>query len=593
MLKRFLNKKSKLERSRGVVLTTGQADSAPNYSSGSSSVPVVKTTTGSRFLGFDFLFKNLLNILPLFLFFSYYPVITLGRGEAMNFELSLPLIWLVVFDTVAVVLMIKRRILWKGLKGKWWLWVLLPVWLTVSALWSLNFVRGLLTVGILWLIYIAGYGMWQLKGLLDAGFRRRWWKWFFGATFLVCAWCVVQCMLDVAGVPRECTLLCPGCTYHMFGFPHPNGFAIEPQFMGNLLLAPAIVTAWIYLKKHNSKNLKLERSRGVVLTTGQADSAPNYSSGSSSVPVVKTTTGSRFLGSKFLLLCFFIISMTLFLTFSRGAIYAFIVAMVFMSVTCRPKRLIRDTLEGARPSLWSRVKRFRALGTVWLIIICAFVCALNLQGVMAQVSPTNDTYTDGVAKVVNQLSLGVIDIRGDEVVEKPVENPEDNRGGGTDENGTAEPEEIGALEESDAREEAVFDGYVAESTDTRLRLTGAAVTVWKRDFKTAIFGVGLGGAGWALYAEGLSPAPKEIVQNEYASLLLETGIVGIVLLILTLVLVIKVMIRSSASGALLALLVAYGVTLLFFSGLPNALQIYLMPVVLMVIMRKKINVGVD
>ena len=580
MLKRFLNKKSKLERSRGVVLTTGQADSAPNYSSGSSSVPVVKTTTGSRFLGFDFLFKNLLNILPLFLFFSYYPVISLGRGEAMNFELSLPLIWLVVFDTVAVVLMIKRRILWKGLKGKWWLWVLLPVWLTVSVLWSLNFVRGLLTMGILWLIYIAGYGMWQLKGLLDAEFRRRWWKWFFGATFLVCAWCVVQCMLDVAGVSRECTLLCPGCTYHMFGFPHPNGFAIEPQFMGNLLLAPAIVTAWIILKKDDCNSAFRARRRSGP--SSRADRA--FYLGRNLRRSLKTLLP--------VVLCF-IITATLFLTFSRGAIYAFIVAMVFMSVICRPKRLTRDTLEGARLSLWSRVKRFRALGTVWLIIICAFVCALNLQGVMAQVSPTNDTYTDGVAKVVNQLSLGVIDIRGDEVVEKPVENSEDNRGGGTDENGTGESEKIGALEESNTREEAVFDGYVAESTDTRLRLTGAAVTVWKRDFKTAIFGVGLGGAGWALYAEGLSPAPKEIVQNEYASLLLETGIVGVVLLILTLVLVIKVMIRSSASGALLALLVAYGVTLLFFSGLPNALQIYLMLVVLMVIMRKKINVGLD
>ena len=120
---------------------------------------------------------------------------------------------------------------------------------------------------------------------------------------------------------------------------------------------------------------------------------------------------------------------------------------------------------------------------------------------------------------------------------------------------------------------------MAESTDTRVRLTGAAIEVWKKDFKTVMLGVGLGGAGQALYANGLSPAPKEIVQNEYTSLLLETGLVGIVLLILTIVLIIRVMLKSGAVSMLLALVVAYGITLLFFSGLPNALQIYLLPAI--------------
>ena len=138
----------------------------------------------------------------------------------------------------------------------------------------------------------------------------------------------------------------------------------------------------------------------------------------------------------------------------------------------------------------------------------------------------------------------------------------------------------------DNRGESVFDGYVAESTDTRLKLSGAAVKIWSQDFKTAVFGVGLGGAGQALYNNDLSPAPKEIVQNEYASLLLETGIIGVSLLILTLVLIIRVAIKSSASGLVLTILVAYGVTLCFFSGLPNALQIYLLPMMIYMVFRK-------
>lgn len=140
------------------------------------------------------------------------------------------------------------------------------------------------------------------------------------------------------------------------------------------------------------------------------------------------------------------------------------------------------------------------------------------------------------------------------VVEKPVENSE--------------------------KEEAIFDGYVAESTDTRVRLSGAAVEVWSQSVPSALFGVGLGGAGYALYNNGLSPAPKEIVQNEYASLLLETGLIGVSLLVLTLVLIVRMVWIKPQRVMLISLLVAYGISLMFFSGLPNALHIYLVSILL-------------
>ena len=111
--------------------------------------------------------------------------------------------------------------------------------------------------------------------------------------------------------------------------------------------------------------------------------------------------------------------------------------------------------------------------------------------------------------------------------------------------------------------------------------------MWSKDFITMLFGVGLGGAGQALYVNGLTSSPKEIVQNQYASLLLETGIVGVVLVILALVLVIRVAIKNQLSGGILALIVAYLISLCFFAGLPNALHIYLLPVMLMAIVDKK------
>lgn len=546
-----------------------------------------KNDNSSRLLCFNSLFKLLLYILPLCLFFSYYPVISLGASESMNFELSVALIWLVVFDVVVLAGSLRRKEFWRGVV-KGWRWLLLPIWLSLTVIWSLNPVRGVLTAGIMWLICFAVYGMWSYRGVLDVQFRVRWWKWLYGSTMLVCAWCVVQCVLDLMGVPRGCSLMCAGCTYRMFGFPHPNGFAIEPQFMGNLLIAPAMVIAWILVqgnwngvfrgrvaraRRHGARALILGRNLRKPLKTPFPIAHVANSQ-------VFNDNGLHFLRFKNIVLCFFIVTATLFLTFSRGAIYAFGVGMVVMSVleVVREKKMRKDVA--------------KRVGMVWLVVVGAFVFALNLQGVMAQVSRTNDIYVTGVTKVLNHLSLGVIDVSGVseekqalesdvtgvdgsggesegdmEVVEKPVENSGDGYDGG--------------------QEEAVFDGYVAESTDTRLRLTGAAIEVWSGDFATAMLGVGLGGAGTALYNNGLSPAPKEIVQNEYASLLFETGVVGVVLAVLLVVLVVRVIIKVRLGAVLVPLLVAYGVTLLFFSGLPNALQIYLMPAVLVAVMCKK------
>ena len=440
-------------------------------------------------------------MLPAILFFSYYPIIKLGASESMNFELSLPLIWLVVFDAVAFGVMVKKKVLFSDCK-KMWAWLLFPIFVTLSVLWSMNFLRGVLTAGILWLIYFAGYAFYNLRSLFsEFGFKEKFWKVFFTSSLVVCGWCFLQCILDLAGVSRDASLMCAGCTYEMFGFPHPNGLAIEPQFMGNLLIAPAIVSAWFALKKDK----------------------------------------------KYFWL-FFVFAATIFLTFSRGAIYAFIVAMIFMVA-----------MEGVRQKSWKVCKTF-------LIIAAAFLFTLNLQGIMAEMSPTNDTYATGVAKVLNHLSLGIIDVRSQNEEILPEET---------------EALASGKIDEGSGKieKEAVFDGYVAESTDTRMRLTGVAVEVWQKDFETVMFGVGLGGAGQALYINGLSPASKEIVQNEYASLLLETGLVGVVLLILTIVLIVRAMLKNVAVSMLLALVVAYGITLLFFSGLPNALQIYLLPVI--------------
>ena len=147
---------------------------------------------------------------------------------------------------------------------------------------------------------------------------------------------------------------------------------------------------------------------------------------------------------------------------------------------------------------------------------------------MAEFGPTNETFSSAVAKAVNHLTLGVVDFResrdvegegivvevdnteGVEVVEKSVENSVDK------------PVENIVEKSEDNRSEAVFDGYVEESTEIRKEMTRNALTVWGSSAKNVAVGVGLGGAGEAMYAAGLTSSPKEIVQNQYASLLMET-----------------------------------------------------------------------
>lgn len=503
----------------------------------SKNVTVAKNTSGSGLLGFEKLLQALVLIMPACLFLSYFPVIPLGGSVSMNYELSVALLWLVVFDVVGFV-----GLLWK----KWRLsvkkplgrlvWLLFPVWVSLTIIWSLNRTRGILTAGIMWLVIFAGLLMWNFRELFGGEFRRRWAKWFLGTSLVVCGWCFLQCVLDLAGVPRENSLMCAGCTYRMFGFPHPNGFAIEPQFMGNLLLAPAIVCAWMMTKRKNS--------------------------------------GSGSLGFGTLLICFLIITSTLFLTFSRGAIYAFVVGMLFLSGF-----LVFRVKKEMRRGIWRRV------GLVWGVIVLSFLLTLNLQGMMAAVSPTNDTYFSGISKVVNQLTLGVIDIRGEDGAKTGADVSEENEvleSGETLQDSTMknekETEEVlqNDIMKGEKETESVFDGYVEESTGTRVRLNDAAIQIWSKNLKNAVLGVGIGGAGQALYNDGLSPAPKEIIQNEYFSLLLETGAVGVILGVLMVTIFIRKMIRGENAGMVLAMMVVYGVSLMFFSGLPNALHIYLL-----------------
>ncbi len=563
---------------------------------------------------------GLVYALPAVLFFSYYPIISLGGNSSMNFELSLPLIWLVFFDLGSLVLLILlwrqvRRIELPGISDRrFFLLALLPLYLTLSIFWSENPLRGILTAGVVWLIFVAIFAI--LYILPQTGTPQRLRYSVLGSLLisgvLVGIWCFIQSILDTLGWSRENTLMCAGCSYRSFGFPHPSGFAIEPQFMGNLLLAPTL-TALYLLISTKVIGKKPNKPSSTQLVKCKNDGIAEYKATSWQYAGLCVVAG--------------FLSLTLFFTFSRGAIYAYGVALTVMMIMALRRRLFR-----------------------WVLIavpVISFTLSLVVQGTFAEFGPTSESFGSAVSKSLHQLSLGIIDLRSlSENTTKSVENYSTNCGKdventanavdnsceSVDKNvdkmqdlveNTPETVEIPTPKETD--EEAIFEGYVPESTNIRLSLNKTAVKTWWQNPKNFLIGVGLGGAGTAMHNAFPDEvtSPKEIVQNEPFSLLLETGLIGIVLVIFELLIIFlpklfpdrfldgrsyKVMWqrtqleqqkqrRGSGLGSwqhsavvlLLPLLIAYFVTLNFFSGLPNALQIYLMPPLLYLILQKNLK----
>lgn len=446
--------------------------------------------------------KYLLILFPPVFFFSYFPIISLGSNDYMNFELSLPEIWLVVFFLCSLP-QLKTVYKFYSFK-KLAIAAVLPLYFSMTIIWSENRPRAILTAGLFWLLTFTALNLiYYLKTDKTRGLHTSLIKSLLVSAVAVSAFCWLQCILDVAGNPREDTLLCRGCTSASFGFPHPSGFAIEPQFMGNLLLAPVLLCFYLLAKKQKTRARRFHMAFLTLFLTA-----------------------------------------TLFITLSRGAIYAFIVALVVMLVLAKKKTLALKSAAYALSSL---------------------ALALAMFGVFSVLSPTPESFISGTTKAIHQLSLGKIDLRPEEV---KIENTEI----------VEEPAGV-------SNNSAHFSGYVEESTNTRLNLNSLAIRTWVTSPQYIIVGAGLGSAGPAMnHAFPEEIGPKEIVQNEYVSLLLETGLIGVVLLVSVVIFTTFTLIKSkllAKNPLFVSIVIGFSLTLLFFSGLPNALHLYLFPLLLL------------
>lgn len=510
--------------------------------------------------------------LPFCLFFSYHPVIPIFSTSTTNFELSIPLLWLLIFAILSLpenfclyINSLRVVIKTKSLVNKAphppsrhqtdklyphflrLFSLAYPFFVTINSIGSPNFLRAILTSGVIWCICLSLLTILQNISQYKTQIGKSVNKNLLIAGILASAFCWLQSILDIAGVPREATFLCKGCTSTVFGFPHPNGFAIESQFMANLLLAPIFLSLFYLLERPKNHSNKLN---------------------SDPYPASRLGHFLRFGLPLFLIA-------TLYLTLSRGAIFSFWVS-VFVLFIYQIVKLIKQ-----KSRRWEILFRRPLIFSV--VVFSPLFFTLSAQGLFTEVGPTSHTFFDGVSTSVSQLSLGRIDLT--KVFHKTNENNKSHKSHETHETHESNKLHLSNLNTdaaASAQKAPQFTSYIEESTNIRLNLNRLALSSWRTSLRRMLAGVGLGATGLTLYQEFPElGSPKEIIQNEYLAILYEQGICGVIMIICAAILFVlayklhnKNHEKTSIYGRVLAL--SFALTLCFFSGLPNALHIYLL-----------------
>ncbi len=433
------------------------------------------------------LLERLWLMAPIMIWFSYLPRISLAEDGTMNYELSLTLIYVVILAIVGLPRVWHHR---SELRQSRLVWPASAFvgWSGLCVIWSDNCTRGLLTFAVYVVLYLVFLALVAERRLL-CRLLPKLVRVAIRATISACLLAITQMVLGIFVITNRHTFgLCAGCVAGQFGFIRPNLLAIEPQFLGSLLLAPLLYITYLTLRgKHDYAKQPLLL---VLMLT------------------------------------------TLWLTLSRGAIYAYLASLIVMILLVRK---------------WRRM--LAVVGSVALSLVICLIC----QGALASANPRIDSsFTQAVSTSLNHLSMGIIRL--------PYQRKS--------------PTSLPSIPREHDKQPA-YRGYVAESTNVRLSLTKTALAAWRSNrLGQQLFGTGLGSAGIVLARQTGSQYQKEIVQNEFVEVLLERGLVGLALLG-GLVVLYGRLYSQRRDYLALVILVAYLTQWCFFSGLPNALHIYL------------------
>ena len=231
-----------------------------------------KVKSAGRYLKKLSWFERLLLIAPIALWFSWQPRIQLGNDGTMYYRLSLALIYVAILAVAAI------PTVWRGrrdlMKSHYALLITaFTIWSGITVVWSVNQRRGILTFGVTGALYLIFLAIWsereRIRRLLPLLI-----KILLVSTTVVCVLALVQVVAGALIPGGQQVGLCRGCVAGQFGFVRPNAFAIEPQFLGSLLLAPLLIATHRLVIKHNGRDniqfllfatvLVLTMSRGAI-----------------------------------------------------------------------------------------------------------------------------------------------------------------------------------------------------------------------------------------------------------------------------------------------------------------------------------------
>ena len=450
--------------------------------------------------------EKVLFFAPFAMWFSYYPNFHFGKSAGANLEFSIALIYIVVLALAGIkTIYQKRKKLIKNnavlLTGFFVFWNFLTILNTQ------NLLRTVLVSGVwlvLWLDFMIILSLSKNKTLFQEVTK----NFIFSSLVMAC----LSVLQVIYGAWTDWGL-CAGCRAQGFGFVRPSVFAIEPQFFGSMLLAPIILlTHKIFSKK----------------------------------------------ASKFEKITFWILLFSLYLTLSRGAIFAAffaILVLAFINQSFLKRKILSNVIISMS------------------FVLSSFLSGMIFHAIFTELNPRiSDGFYDSISKSVSQMSLGKITLP---KIEKAVNSK----------NKEFEIENYNlqglAVEKP---KKAMFDGYVEKSTNERTKMSDLAIETWLSNPFVMTFGVGSGSAGTAIFktTHQISNS-SEIVQNEFLSILLELGFFGFIVWTL----IIFGLIRKTKNDKYIwAIIFAFLIQWFFFSGLPNALHIYLILATIFAIIKK-------
>jgi len=280
------------------------------------------------------------------LFFSFQPVISFGTLKGTHLEVSLAQIGVCIFILGASFGIVTQRA--RLIRHKWLaLLIGFALFATISLLWSPNIVRGSLNAVLLW-GFVLLWASLCVRATQALPYAKLLIAILLLITIFVGLFSYFQLFGDALGLSTAITLLPAPYVSDVFGFARPTAFALEPQFLGSLLIIPILYTS--YLELHKKASI-LSRVALVVSLS------------------------------------------VLILTISRGAYIALFVGMLIILITSLRRERLRTLLP------------FSALAA------CSIVIAFSAIAFATQINDRNTvTPKAAIAKSLNQLSLGVIKI---------------------------------------------------------------------------------------------------------------------------------------------------------------------------------------